>query len=60
MPYVNVKVAGTLTGDQKRKIAEGITRVLEEVANKAPSATHVVIDEIEKENWAKGGKLLSE
>ncbi|MEJ5172869.1 MAG: 4-oxalocrotonate tautomerase family protein [Hydrogenothermaceae bacterium] len=60
MPYVNVKVAGKLTKEQKQKIAEGITKLLEEVANKPPSSTYVVIDEVERENWAKGGKLLSD
>jgi 4-oxalocrotonate tautomerase len=59
MPYVNVKVAGKLTKEQKEKIAEGITKVLEDVANKPPSATYIVIEEVDRENWAKGGKLLS-
>ncbi len=59
MPYVNVKVAGKLTKEQKEKIAEGITKVLEEVANKPPSATYIVIEEVDRDNWAKGGKLLS-
>jgi len=60
MPYVNVKVAGKLTKEQKQKIAEGITKVLQDVANKPPEATYIVIDEIDRENWAKGGKLLSD
>lgn len=60
MPYVNVKVAGKLTKDQKRKIVEGITNLLEEVANKPPSATYVVIEEIDRDNWGKGGELLSD
>ncbi len=59
MPYVDVKVAGSLTKDQKEKIVEGITKFLEDVAGKPPSVTYVVIDEVEKENWAVGGKLLS-
>ncbi len=59
MPYVNVKVAGKLTKEQKEKIAEGISKVLEEVANKPPSATYIVIEEVDRDNWAKGGKLLS-
>ncbi len=59
MPYVNVKVAGKLTKEQKEKLAEGITKVLEEVANKPPSATYIVIEEVDRDNWAKGGKLLS-
>lgn len=60
MPYVNVKVAGSLTREQKEKIAEQFTKVLEEVAGKPSSATYVVIDEVDRGNWAVGGKLLSE
>ncbi len=60
MPYVNVKVAGNLTKEQKKKIVEGITKVLEEVANKPPEATYIVIEEIDRDNWGKGGKLLSD
>ncbi len=59
MPYVEVKVAGGLTKDQKEKIAQGITKLLEEVAGKPPSVTYVVIEEVEKENWAVAGKFLS-
>ncbi len=60
MPYVNVKVAGNLTKEQKKKIVEGITKVLEEVANKPPEATYIVIEEVDRDNWGKGGKLLSD
>jgi len=60
MPYVNVKVAGSLTEDQKRKIVEGITKLLQDVAKKPPESTYVVIDEVSRENWGKGGKLLSD
>ena len=60
MPYVAVKVAGSLTKDQKEKIAEGITKLLEEVAGKPPSVASVVIEELDRENWAVGGKLLSD
>lgn len=59
MPYVNVKVAGKLTKDQKEKIAQGVTKLLEDVASKTPSTTYVVIEEIERDNWAVGGNLLS-
>ncbi|RME91548.1 MAG: 4-oxalocrotonate tautomerase family protein [Candidatus Hydrogenedentota bacterium] len=58
MPYVEVKVAGNLSKDQKEKISQGITNVLKDVAGKPPEATYVVIEEVSRENWAKGGKLL--
>ena len=60
MPYVEVKVAGSLESSQKKKIAEGITKVLQDVAGKAPKSTYVVIEEVSRENWAVGGVPLSE
>ena len=60
MPYVNVKVAGPLTKEQKSAIAGKITTALEEVAGKNPKSTYVVIEEVSRENWAVGGKLLTE
>ena len=58
MPYVNVRVAGTLTHEQKQQIAERITTVLQEVAGKPPEATYITIDEVPRTNWAKKGELL--
>ena len=58
MPYVNVKLAGTLSKEQKAKIAEEITDTLERIANKPKSYTYIVFDEVEGENWAVAGELL--
>jgi 4-oxalocrotonate tautomerase len=60
MPYVNIRVAGTLTREQKQKIAEEITETLERVALKPSSYTYICFDEVEDENWAIAGKLLDE
>ena len=60
MPYVNVRLIGKLSRDQKKKIAQEITETLERVALKPPSYTHVSFDELENENWAIAGKLLDE
>jgi 4-oxalocrotonate tautomerase len=53
-----VKVAGKLTKDQRAQIAKEITDTLKRVAGKPEAATYVVIDEVSRENWAKGGVLL--
>jgi len=58
MPYVNVRVAGTITYEQKAKIAEEITDTLERVINKPKSATYITFEEVPRENWAVGGNLL--
>ena len=46
MPYVNIRVAGTLTKDQKAKIAAGVTEVISREANKPPEAVLIFIDEV--------------
>ena len=58
MPYVNVKLAGSLTREQKAKIAEEITDTLERIAHKPKSYTYITFDEVQEENWAVAGVLL--
>ncbi len=60
MPFVNVKIAGSLSREQKRDIAEKFTSVLEDVAGKKPKYTYVVFEEVDREDWAIAGKLLQE
>ncbi len=60
MPYINVRVAGKLSGKQKRQIVARITQVMEDVAGKPPAATYITIDEVERSNWSKSGKLLED
>lgn len=62
MPYVNIKVTreGGPEGrgpsdDEKSRLIEGVTSLLEEVLNKSPASTFVVIDEVELECWGIGG-----
>jgi len=58
MPYVNIRVAGTLTKEQKQKISKGVTDVICKEANKPPEAVLIFIDEVAHENIAKAGKLM--
>lgn len=58
MPYVSIRVAGTLSKDQKQKISKGVTEVISKEANKPPEAIIIFIDEVQHENIAKAGKLL--
>ena len=43
MPYIDIKVAGSLTEDQKSQIANDIATTMERVANKPKSATYICI-----------------
>ncbi len=60
MPYVNIRIAGTLTREQKKKIAQEITETLERIAQKPASYTYIAFDELPDANWAIAGKLLDE
>jgi 4-oxalocrotonate tautomerase len=60
MPYVNIRIAGTLTREQKKKIVEEVTDTLERIANKPKSYTYIAFDELPFEDWGVGGKLLDE
>ena len=60
MPYVNILIAGTLSREQKKKIAEEVTDTLERVAHKPKSYTYIAFDELPIENWAIAGELLGE
>ncbi len=60
MPYINLKVGGKLTEQQKKEIISQFTKTLEDVAGKPPSSTYIIIDEISRDLWSVGGKLLSE
>lgn len=58
MPYVNVRVVGKLTREQKQKIAQDISETLLKVANKPKNQTYIAFDEVSGESWAVGDKLL--
>jgi 4-oxalocrotonate tautomerase len=60
MPYVNIRVTGTLSREQKVQIAAEVTDTLRRIAHKPPSYTYVTFDELPEENWAVAGKLLDE
>ena len=61
MPYVNVKITKDgVTAAQKKKLVEEITQTLVSVLGKKPEHIHIVIDEIEPENWGFAGMLTTE
>lgn len=61
MPYVNVKITRDgVTVAQKRKIVAEITQTLVTTLNKRPEHIHIVIDEVDPENWGFAGLLTPE
>jgi 4-oxalocrotonate tautomerase len=59
LPVVQVSVWAGMSKENKKKIVEGITRVIEELGVPREAIT-VIIYEAPKTNWASGGQLHSE
>ncbi|MDZ7640535.1 MAG: 4-oxalocrotonate tautomerase family protein [Desulfurivibrio sp.] len=59
MPYVNIRVAGELSKEQKAEICAGVTDHLVQVTGKPASSVLIFIDELPHENIAAGGQQLT-
>lgn len=60
MPYVKIELTREgVTREQKQKLISGITDLITEVLNKDPHLTHIVIQEIELDNWGYAGEQTS-
>ena len=61
MPYVNIKITRDgVTKRQKGTIIKEITETLVRTLNKKPEHIHIVIDEIDPENWGYAGMTTAE
>lgn len=60
MPTYHIELFEGRTNEQKRKLVEEITRVSVQVLGGSPESVDIIITDIQRENWATGGKLWSE
>ena len=61
MPYVSVRITRDgVTVEQKRQVVEEITRTLVNVLGKRPEHIHIIIDEVEPEDWGFAGMLTTD
>ncbi|MBP3127580.1 4-oxalocrotonate tautomerase family protein [Thalassospira sp. ER-Se-21-Dark] len=65
MPYVNIKLTreggpdGTgPTSEEKAQLIKGVTDLLQNVLNKSPATTFVVIDEVSLDDWGISGQSV--
>ncbi|MBN9338765.1 MAG: 4-oxalocrotonate tautomerase [Comamonadaceae bacterium SCN 68-20] len=57
MPTYHIEMMEGRTVEQKRKLAEAITRVSVEILGGAPESVDILITDVKRENWATGGQL---
>jgi 4-oxalocrotonate tautomerase len=60
MPYVNVQITRGATRDQKSQLVQDVTESLVRVLGKRPEHIHIVIQEIEEEDWGFSGMLTDD
>ena len=60
MPTYHVEMLEGRTLEQKKKLVEAITRVSVEILGGQAESVDILITDIERDNWATGGKLWSE
>ena len=60
MPIVRVEMFPGRTHAQKQELARAITEAVANIAHTTPDATIVIFSEVEREDWAQGGKLASD
>ena len=60
MPYVNLQITKGANREQKAQIVKEFTETLVRVLGKNPQTTHIVIQEIELEDWGHAGGLVAD
>ena len=60
MPYVNVQITKGATKEQKARLVKDMTNSLVNILGKKPEHIHIVIQEIEEQNWGFAGLLTDE
>ncbi len=60
MPYVKIEVTREgVTREKKQQLIKGVTDLITNVLNKDPHLTHVVIQEIDLDDWGYAGNQTS-
>jgi len=60
MPYIKIELTREgVSREQKQQLIKGVTDLITDVLNKDPHLTHVVIQEVELDDWGYAGEQVS-
>ncbi len=60
MPYVKIEVTREgVTREKKQQLIAGVTNLISDILDKDPNLTHIVLQEIELDNWGFAGEQVS-
>lgn len=60
MPYINLQILKGAERAQKAQVVAEFTDTLVRILNKKPEHIHIVIEEIDDENWGYAGQLTDD
>ncbi len=60
MPMITIEMFEGRTQDQKRKLVEGITQICQETCDITPESLHIIIRDMNPENWAHAGEIIAD
>ena len=60
MPVINVQMLTGRSPEQKKALVQALTDAVVTHCKVPADAVWIVVDEVERENWAMGGQLVSE
>jgi 4-oxalocrotonate tautomerase len=60
MPWVRIDLSAGRSEEQKSKTAKAVTDAIVEFCGCTPESVSIVFNDVTPENWAFGGRLLSE
>lgn len=61
MPFVSLRITRDgVTSEQKAQVIAEFTEPLERVLHKRPDLTHIVIEEVDTDNWGYAGITTTE
>lgn len=60
MPFVKIELTREgVTREQKQILIKGITDLITDTLNKDPQLTHIMIQEVDLDNWGLAGEQVS-
>jgi 4-oxalocrotonate tautomerase len=60
MPMIKVEMFAGRTDDQKRALVKELSEAFTRVAGGNPDGVEVMLVDVEKHNWSRGGVLFSD
>ncbi|MBL7869889.1 MAG: 4-oxalocrotonate tautomerase family protein [Flavobacterium lindanitolerans] len=60
MPYVKIELTREgVTREQKQQLIAGVTNLISDILGKDPNLAHIVLQEIELDDWGFAGEQVS-